>query len=53
MQKRLWLCLKLCFGVNLARYDSDSKDQASAVEPLGFVEFCVADLPFDKDFPIA
>ena len=30
------------------RYDSDSKDN-SAVEPLGFVEFCIADIPFEKD----
>ena len=29
------------------RYDSDSKDN-SAVEPLGFVEFCIADIPFEK-----
>ncbi|CAE7209487.1 rihB, partial [Symbiodinium necroappetens] len=29
-------------------YDSDSKDN-SAVEPLGFVEFCIADLPFEKE----
>eukprot|EP00439_Symbiodinium_sp_Y106_P048967 s6600_g6.t1 len=28
-------------------YDSDSKDN-SAVEPLGFVEFCIADIPFEK-----
>ncbi|CAJ1328236.1 unnamed protein product, partial [Effrenium voratum] len=30
-------------------YDTDSRDCMSSVDPLGFVEFCISDIPFDQE----
>ena len=34
--------------VRLHVYDSDSHDNSTLIDPIGFVEFCIADIPFDK-----
>ena len=33
--------------VRLHVYDSDSNDNTSLIDPIGFVEFCIGDIPFD------
>ncbi|CAJ1331498.1 unnamed protein product [Effrenium voratum] len=35
--------------VRLHVYDSDSTDNSSLIDPIGFVEFRVADIPFDEE----
>eukprot|EP00441_Pelagodinium_beii_P037344 CAMPEP_0197648762 /NCGR_PEP_ID=MMETSP1338-20131121/27945_1 /TAXON_ID=43686 ORGANISM="Pelagodinium beii, Strain RCC1491" /NCGR_SAMPLE_ID=MMETSP1338 /ASSEMBLY_ACC=CAM_ASM_000754 /LENGTH=734 /DNA_ID=CAMNT_0043222815 /DNA_START=75 /DNA_END=2279 /DNA_ORIENTATION=- len=35
--------------VRLHVYDSDSSTNSELVDPLGFVEFCVGDMPFDQE----
>lgn len=34
--------------VRLHVYDSDSHDNSTLIDPIGFVEFCIADIPFDQ-----
>lgn len=29
-------------------YDSDSNDNSTLIDPIGFVEFCIGDIPFDQ-----
>ena len=33
--------------VRLHVYDSDSNDNTTLIDPIGFVEFCIGDIPFD------
>lgn len=33
--------------IRLHVYDSDSSDNSTLIDPIGFVEFCIGDIPFD------
>jgi len=35
--------------VRLHVYDSDSNDNTTLIDPIGFVEFCIGDIPFDTE----
>lgn len=35
--------------IRLHVYDSDSSDNSTLIDPIGFVEFCIGDIPFDHD----
>ena len=34
--------------IRLHVYDSDSHDNSTLIDPIGFVEFCIQDIPFDQ-----
>lgn len=34
--------------IRLHVYDSDSHDNSTLIDPIGFVEFCIQEIPFDQ-----